>query len=116
MYQTLRLQLFYHFFLQTPFVLTLEGAKATCSNEDFIKNVEVKVGTDGPLATLNIKYDIVKEIPQDAIVSITKFILWSTFFFKVNSYSDGQKFLRLWNPEVHYWVHKYHNLTLSGVG
>jgi hypothetical protein len=65
------LHLFVPFLLQTPFVLTLQSAKAICSNADFINKLELKTGIDGPLTTLNVKYDIVKEIPQDAVVSIT---------------------------------------------
>jgi hypothetical protein len=70
------LHLFIPFSLQTPFVLTLQSAKTICSSADFINNLEMKVGTDSPLATLNVKYDIIKEIPQDAIVSFTNLNLF----------------------------------------
>jgi hypothetical protein len=32
--------------------------------------MEVKVGTDGPVPSLNSKYDVIKDIPQDALVSM----------------------------------------------
>ncbi|KDR14444.1 hypothetical protein L798_11613 [Zootermopsis nevadensis] len=69
--------------MATPFVLTLQSAKATCSNIDFINKLDVKIGTDGPLTTLNVKYDIVKEIPQDAMCK--------TDFFK----KEGDEYKKL---------------------
>jgi hypothetical protein len=62
--------MFFHFSLQTPFSLTLQAVKTSCSNAEFIQNIEENVGTDGPLPGLNTKYDIVKEIPQDVLVSM----------------------------------------------
>jgi hypothetical protein len=58
------------FLFQTPFVMTIQAVRTTCSNGGFIQNIESKVGTDGPVPSLNNKYTIVKEIPQDALVSM----------------------------------------------
>jgi hypothetical protein len=72
--------------------LTLQSAKATCSHADFINVKEIKIGTDGPQTTLNVKYDIVKEIPQDAIVSTTNLILFvHGISLKTDSNPEGQK-------------------------
>ncbi|XP_023713405.1 uncharacterized protein LOC111867630 [Cryptotermes secundus] len=51
--------------LATPFVMTLQAVRTTCSNGDFIISKDVRVGTDGPVPTLNSKYDIVKDLPKD---------------------------------------------------
>jgi hypothetical protein len=61
--------MFFHFVLQTPFVLTLQGVRTVCSNGDFVSNTDAKVGTDGPMPSLNSKYDIVKDLPEDVLVS-----------------------------------------------
>jgi hypothetical protein len=67
--------MFFNFALQTPFTLTLQAVRSSCSNADFIQNIEVTVGTDGPVPALNTKYDIVKEIPQDVLVSTNNSLL-----------------------------------------
>jgi hypothetical protein len=59
--------------------LTLQAVKTICSNADFINNVEVKVGTDGPVPSLNTKYDVVKEIPHDAQVSTNNLLKCRVF-------------------------------------
>jgi hypothetical protein len=66
--------LFYCSTIQTPVALTIQATKITCSDEAFIKDLEVKIMTDGPKTTLNNKYEIVKEIPQDALVSTVKLV------------------------------------------
>jgi hypothetical protein len=66
--------IFYCSILQTPVAITIQAVKVICSDENFIKDLDVKIMTDGPKTTLNAKYEIVKEIPKDALVSTVKLV------------------------------------------
>jgi hypothetical protein len=59
----------YPFFLQTPATLKIHSSKVICSDDNFIKDIDMNVLTDGPTPTLNCKYEIVKEFPKDVMVS-----------------------------------------------
>jgi hypothetical protein len=66
--------LFYRFLLQSPVALILQSAKQTCGDENYVKVQELGVKEDGTTPTFFSKYEVLKEYPQDMIVSTVQVV------------------------------------------
>jgi hypothetical protein len=54
--------------------LALQSVKQTCGDENYIKVQELVVKEDGTKPKLSSKYEILKEYPQDMIVSTVQVV------------------------------------------
>jgi hypothetical protein len=54
--------------------LIIQSAKNYCGDENYIKVQELTVKEDGTTPKLSCKYEIIKEYPQDMIVSTVQVV------------------------------------------
>ena len=69
-----KLTLFYRFLLQSPAALIIQSAKQTCGDENYVKIQELTVKDDGTMPKISSKYEVIKEYPQDMMVSTVQVI------------------------------------------
>ena len=58
------------FLLQQPYDVQFTDIKSTSNNKDYVDPVEVLIEQDGTKTTATVKATIIKELPQDTMVSM----------------------------------------------
>jgi hypothetical protein len=61
----------FSFLLQPPYDVEFTDIKSTSSSKEYVDPVDVLIEKDGSQSTITIQATIKKEIPQDAIVSMS---------------------------------------------
>jgi hypothetical protein len=57
------------FLLQSPYEIQITGVTPFADTKEYVDHVEASTGTDGSKTTFTLKATVVKDVPEDAIVS-----------------------------------------------